>query len=502
LARDEQDAASRISALHTLLARNLSDRSANRNVSAISDLQGRIRDLEAARKAILNEIDDRYPAYGDLIRPRILLVDEVISQLTHRESLILVYTGFRGTFIWGVSSSKDLIFANSKLGTQQLTQVVNTLRNALAPSITKLGDIPEFDVALAYDLFTSIFAPVAEAWSSSETINIVAYGPLQQLPPSLLPTTYPNLGQPSEPLFSRYANVSWLAKSHAIALLPSVASLSALRRASKSTTSSMPFLGFGDPYFSAQQAKEANNFSTATASRSTTDIRGAHLSLRTVPNTRTVTTASLSLLPRLPDTRSEVIAVAKALGANEKTDVFLGKDADEKRIKTMNILPYQVVSIATHGLVEGDLDGLDEPALALSSPAVTGNDEDGLLTMSEVLSLRMNADWTVLSACNTAAAGGKGAEAVSGLGRAFFYAGSKALLVSNWPVHSAATTELMTNLFRMQAENPSISRAEALRQARLLLINGPGYTDKSGQSLFSYAHPIFWAPFTIVGLAG
>ena len=73
-----------------------------------------------------------------------------------------------------------------------------------------------------------------------------------------------------------------------------------------------------------------------------------------------------------------------------------------------------------------DLDGLDQPAIALSAPSVTGDEDDGLLTMAEILDLKLNADWVVLSACNTGAAAGKGAEAISGLGRAFFYAGTRA----------------------------------------------------------------------------
>ena len=77
-----------------------------------------------------------------------------------------------------------------------------------------------------------------------------------------------------------------------------------------------------------------------------------------------------------------------------------------------------------------------------SSPSVTGGDEDGLLTMGEILQLRLNADWIVLSACNTGSPDGRGAEAVSGLGRAFFYAGARSLLVSNWPVETNSAKAL------------------------------------------------------------
>jgi len=102
----------------------------------------------------------------------------------------------------------------------------------------------------------------------------------------------------------------------------------------------------------------------------------------------------------------------------------------------------------------------------------------------------------VLSACNTAAGEGAGSEALSGLGRAFFFAGARALLVSNWPVETLSARLLTTGVFRRQAENPQLSRAEALRQTMLdLMQNGRS----SGTPAFSYAHPMFWAPFTLVG---
>ena len=93
-------------------------------------------------------------------------------------------------------------------------------------------------------------------------------------------------------------------------------------------------------------------------------------------------------------------------------------------MKSTDLSRFRIVAFATHGLVPGDLNGLTQPALALSAPNVADVDGDGLLTMEEILALKLDADWVVLSACNTGAGAGAGAEAVSGLGRAFFYAGS------------------------------------------------------------------------------
>jgi CHAT domain-containing protein len=108
----------------------------------------------------------------------------------------------------------------------------------------------------------------------------------------------------------------------------------------------------------------------------------------------------------------------------------------------------------------------------------------------------------VVSACNTATGAGAGAEAASGLGRAFFYAGTRAILVTNWAVHSASARALVSDLFHRQAADSKMSRAEALRQAMTGLIDGPGYQDEQGKTLFSYAHPLFWAPYTIIGDGG
>src|SRR5207237_2392262 len=136
---------------------------------------------------------------------------------------------------------------------------------------------------------------------------------------------------------------------------------------------------------------------------------------------------------------------------------------------------YPIIVFATHGLVPGELDGLTQPALALSAPEVAGVSGDGLLTMEEILALKLDADWVVLSACNTGAGATAGAEAASGLGRAFFYAGSRALLVTNWSVHSQSAKDLITDLFKRQADDPKLTRGEALRQAMVALMDGKGF---------------------------
>jgi CHAT domain-containing protein len=86
----------------------------------------------------------------------------------------------------------------------------------------------------------------------------------------------------------------------------------------------------------------------------------------------------------------------------------------------------------------------------------------------------------VLSACNTGTGAGAGAEAASGLGRAFFYAGTRAILVTNWSVHSQSARELVTDLFTRQARNAGMSRSEALRRAMLKLLDNRRFAAPGG----------------------
>jgi CHAT domain-containing protein len=194
-----------------------------------------------------------------------------------------------------------------------------------------------------------------------------------------------------------------------------------------------------------------------------------------------------SLVP-LPDTADELRAIAKVLGAPPDA-VNLGQAASEAKLKSTPLDTYRVVQFATHGLVAGDLSGLSEAALVLTPPDVPTELDDGLLTASEIATLKLNADWVVLSACNTAAGAAENADALSGLARAFIYAGARALLVSHWPVYSEAATTLTTTTFANLTANARIGRAEALRRAMLGLVaegKPPGY----------------WAPFIIVGEGG
>ncbi len=502
LARREQDAQRQIGALNDRVAYQTSLSKDQQDPKIISDLQRRIADLRAARDALIDEITRRFPKYAGLIRPKLATVESMRALLRPNEALISTYTVDDRTYVWAIPHKGKVAFAVVPLGQKGLQARVNELREALDPQAETLGDIPAFDVKTAYALYASLLKPVESGWKDAEHLLIVPHGPLGQLPLAVLPTAPATSGKDKRALFSQYKRIPWLARTHAVTVLPSVSSLITLRSLPPLKTIRRPFAGFGDPYFSQAQQAQAETVQLAQLTSGNLTVRGLPLTRRSIPTTRSVSSADLAKLPRLPDTAEEVKSIARALHADLTKDVFIGEQASETQVKTMDLSNRRVIAFATHGLVPGDLDGLTQPALALSSPKVTGGSEDGLLTMGEILGLKLNADWIVLSACNTAAAEGKGAEAVSGLGRAFFYAGARALLVSNWPVETTSAKALTTDLFKRQAKDPALTRAEALQQAMLALIDGPGRTDAQGKTLFSYAHPIFWAPFSLVGDGG
>jgi CHAT domain-containing protein len=197
---------------------------------------------------------------------------------------------------------------------------------------------------------------------------------------------------------------------------------------------------------------------------------------------------ALRQLAALPETADELRVIARSLGAGEDT-LYLEEQATESRVKSLDLSKTSVIAFATHGLIAGELRGLAEPGLVLTPPANATRDDDGVLTASEVAQLNLYPGLVILSACNTAAADGTpGAEGLSGLAKAFFYAGSESLLVSHWAVPSEAAKRLTTSMFSNLKNDPSAGWSEALRRSMMALAAND-----------NFSHPVFWAPFTIVG---
>lgn len=496
LARKEQDLQRRVNGLSELLTGLL----AAPPEQQLPAVQARIRQdidaFKAERDGLKKEIEKRFPDYADMVEPKPASVARTRTFLRPGEVMVAWYFGEKQSYVWAISKDGPLSFHALPLGRKEMASQVAHLRQALDPGVSSIDQIPAFDVAASHRLYRQIMAPVASALEGKKVLLVVPHAELGQLPLSVL-VTQETAALPKRPvLFAQYKEVPWLIRQTAIAQLPSVTTFIALRQTPPAQGERKNFVGFGDPFFSLEQARQAERKVVASAAGAM-NSRGVPLQLRSVPKTSGVSSAELALLPRLPDTQEELREIAKVLGAADG-DVFLQQRATVKAVLETDLSDRKVVMFSTHGLVPGELDGLTQPALALTSPEVTGHKDDGLLTMDKVLGLKLNADWVVLSACNTAAGEGSGSEAVSGLGRAFFFAGARALLVSNWPVDSVAARELMTDLFRRQNQNQQMSKPEALRGAMLQQLD-QGQMVQRGAAQYTYAHPLFWAPFVVVG---
>ena len=463
-----------------------------------ADMRKRIDGIAGERNALQADIQKRFPRYAELTKPRAPTLAEVRASLRPGEALVSVLDTGDDTLVWALTAGGPLTLARSSMPVKEIARIVTALRASVDPGSVPLDRIPAFDTAAAHQLHEAVLRPVAEGMRGASSLLVVANGPLAQLPLSVLVTAPPATPAGVGELFAGYRDVAWLAKSHAVTQLPSVNALVTLRGLPEGNARRSAFIGFGDPQFGPEPVQVA----AATTTRGT---RLRNLAIERIAPQKEGEQAAMqskpidwlpySQLTPLPDTRDEVLAIASALRADPARDVFLGTQASRDTLFKSDVARRRVVAFATHGLVPGDFPGLDQPALALAAPA--DGKGTGLLTLEDILGLKLDADWVVLSACNTGAADGAGAEAVSGLGRGFFYAGTRALLITHWPVETVSARKLVSGIFERYAAG-GLPRTEALRQS-MLAIMASGETGRDGQALFAYAHPLFWAPYALVG---
>lgn len=504
LIRNEQDVQLQIDAYQNLIQSLLARPTNERDNQVIHDIKHNIERLSSARDVLGNEILKQFPDYAHLVHPRVPRLEEVQRLLRADEVLVSICSTDNNTFVWAVPRQGRPAMARIAMTYKELQERILNLKSSIVPSSDILGQIPEFDFQAAFELYTILLKPVEPAWNKFHHLIFATTGPVGQIPVYALPTSPFKMEKDAHGLFSSYRKAPWLLRTHTVTMVPSVSSFMGLRTLPVKAPAREAFAGFGDPYFNTKQMSEALSGKWQPTDKplsmnSKLNVRGIRLTEGGTLDSDKIMSCRIESLKRLPDTADEIRSIAEALGADSSRDVYLGLRATEKLVKTMDLSGRRVVAFASHALVPYDLDGLAQPAIALSAPSVTGDDDDGLLTMEEILELKLNADWVVLSACNTGAAQGAGAEAISGLGRAFFYAGTKAILVSLWPVETSSAKKLTTSIFRHQRDMPKLSRAAAHQRSILDLINDPGIVNENGVIVASYAHPFFWAPFIIVG---
>jgi len=426
--------------------------------------------LETTREQLRKQekmVSERFPEYAALVNPSPLGIQQLQALLGENEALVTYAVGEKRTFAWVLRRDRA-VFKFFDIPATDIEKQVQFLRSKLQPN--DRGVLPAMTPSTSSRLYQQIFAPLEPSLVGVKRVFLVPDGALQSLPFGVL-----GAGDPVDP--------EWLAKRYAFATLPSVSALRALRQFSKAEFGKEPFIGFGDPVLDGEPGGE-RGFSTGTLFAT----RGLASKAATIEGTGIVDVEVLRKATPLPETSDELKSLSNTLQGSSKA-IYLQARATETRVKQLDLSQYRFVGFATHGVMAGEMAGVAEPGLILTPPENGSLADDGYLSASEVAQLKLNAEWVLLSACNTAAPDGTtGAEGLSGLAKAFFYAGTRSLLVSNWPVSSAATKKLMSDTMKRYVDAPDQGKPEALQGAMLSMINSK-----------EYQHPFFWAAFITVG---
>ena len=188
--------------------------------------------------------------------------------------------------------------------------------------------------------------------------------------------------------------------------------------------------------------------------------------------------------PDLPHTAEEVRQLARLYGSGSVA--LSGPQATETQWKR-DAGGFRVLHLATHGILNGT-----NPLFSYLQLAQAGAD-DGMLEAREILRMSLAAELAVLSACETGRGEVVNGEGLIGMSWAMLTAGTPTVVVSQWQVDSASTTQLMLAFHRSiaaAATGPGAIRgkAQALRAAELELLRTP-----------RYRHPFYWAAFEMLG---
>ena len=470
--RERQDAETKLAFTDKALLDALGQPPANRNNSRIAALREEGAGLKKALIEQSRTISSRFPEYDALVSPAPIAVSDLQKLLKPDEAMVAYLTDDKaGTFAWVLRSDR-IDFRRLDTTNKQLASQVMMLRSQLDPMQNQQAQA--FDVKAANALYQKIFAPLETSLAGARHVILVPDGALQSLPLSVLVDKFDADAKPN----------TWLADRYAFSTIPSVAALRALRTFNRPALGDIPFVGFGNPVLGGQPGERRSLAARSifTADASSSNGQGP------------ICVADVNAIRQadpLPETADELRALAKTLAAPE-TALYLQNRATETAVKQMDLSRHRVIAFATHGVMSGQMSGMVEPGLILTPPKEGTVLDDGYLTASEVAQLKLSADWVLLSACNTAAPDGTvGAEGLSGLAKAFFYAGARSLLVSNWYVESESAVLITTEMLKSYATDAKLGKAEALRVSMQKLRSNP-----------KFMHPLYWAPFTVVGEGG
>ena len=254
----------------------------------------------------------------------------------------------------------------------------------------------------------------------------------------------------------------WLIKDYKIAYAPSISSLQEIiqRKKSNGPNPRMDILAFGDPYFGPWEAGENGS-----------DIFQNYYS------------SNAFSFFRLKYSGFEIDKIS-SLFKKRKRKVFQREEANKEQLINHSLDDYKIIHFATHSIIDEKIPARSSIVLSLDEDLT----QDGFLQMREIYNLKLNSDLVTLSSCQTGLGEFIKGEGIEGINRAFFYAGTSAVLMSLWAVNDQASYQLMERFYFHLRSSESIM--SALRKAKLEMIDSN-----------ALSHPYYWAGFIVSGKA-
>jgi len=421
----------------------------------ISALQAQLADADAALQAAS-------PNYGQLVQ-EVVPASAVFAALHPNEAFAAISLADKDGWVF-LLRNKTVTVSKIDAGLKDVAGLVQRIRAGI--ELTSAG-LPPYDIADAQQLYKITLGGVAKQLEGVHTLVVAPTGPLLSLPFEVLLTGPAQQGE--------LAQAPWLVRQFAIAHVPAPSNFVSLRKIAAGSRAAKAWFGFGD-FRPVTLSQAENSFPGATCSDSAQLLAG---------------------LPPLPYARKELEAARGLLGASP-ADELLGPAFTAKAVMDTPLKNYRILQFSTHALLPTDLHCQNQPAIVTSAPAGARDASGALLTSSDVVRLNLDADLVILSACNSGGPGGSTAgESLSGLARAFFYAGARSLLVTHWAVNDQVAAYLVADTLRRMRQDPGLGVASALRNAQLAMLAdaGKGLPPE-------IAHPFFWAPFAVIGEGG
>ncbi|MBN1349178.1 CHAT domain-containing protein [candidate division KSB1 bacterium] len=417
--------------------------------------------FEEELRTIQTEIYEAYPQIAQVEKIDPIDIDSLKAILSLEDRFLLEYMlGEDISYVWGVD--KDRIYVAQLPPAAYIREQVEILLGGVsAPSdrisslITKPG----------HRLYKILIEPMISRIKPNQKLLIIPDDVLHELPFEILLTS-----DYSDARVESAEEMAFLFERNPICYAPSATIFAYVAKQRASQRHHIKkLLAFGNPDFSWSLKDNPRANSILPGS-----LRGGEFQLSMLP---------WQIVPPLPFSREEVRRIGKMFEPGEAT-LLVGPEATENSLKTQSALrEYRFIHFATHGIINENHPELSGLVLARDEAA----GDDGILSIPEILNLKLQPDLVVLSTCQSARGKTRRGNGPESMTRAFMFAGAPSVVVSLWNIDDQSTADFMLYFYEFLTKSKQ-SKDTALKNAKIKMM-------KSQQ----YAHPFYWAAFILAG---